>query len=217
MLWIERTPPDFTFNIKAYSLLTNHPTKRESLYKDLQDCRGAGRQAERLPGAAPRRAGRRGLAALPRRADAAALGGQAGGGAVPVPAVVRDLEEVARPTSTSAPSACPTTGWRWSSGTSAGWRSATSRRRSSFLEERDLPFVCVDMPQGFDSSHPSDRRRDREGPRDGPLPRPRPRGVGAQGHPPRSGSATTTSSDELEEWVPEGRGARRRRRARPTC
>jgi uncharacterized protein YecE (DUF72 family) len=36
-LWIERTPKDFTFNIKAYSLLTNHPTKRESLYKDLQD------------------------------------------------------------------------------------------------------------------------------------------------------------------------------------
>ena len=37
VLWIERTPPGFTFNIKAYSLLTNHPTKRESLYKDLQD------------------------------------------------------------------------------------------------------------------------------------------------------------------------------------
>ena len=28
VLWIERTPPEFTFNIKAYSLLTNHPTKR---------------------------------------------------------------------------------------------------------------------------------------------------------------------------------------------
>jgi len=37
VLWIERTPPEFTFNIKAYSLLTNHPTKRESLYKDLQE------------------------------------------------------------------------------------------------------------------------------------------------------------------------------------
>src|SRR5436305_524000 len=37
VLWIERTPPDFTFNIKAYSLLTNHPTKRDSLYKELQD------------------------------------------------------------------------------------------------------------------------------------------------------------------------------------
>src|SRR5918999_4706719 len=34
VLWIERTPSHFTFNIKAYSLLTNHPTKPESLYKE---------------------------------------------------------------------------------------------------------------------------------------------------------------------------------------
>src|SRR5438132_13621477 len=37
VLWIERTPKDFTFNIKAYSLLTNHPTKPDSLYKDIQE------------------------------------------------------------------------------------------------------------------------------------------------------------------------------------
>src|SRR5205823_2003494 len=36
-LWMERTPKDFTFNIKAYSLLTEHPTKPESLYKDVQE------------------------------------------------------------------------------------------------------------------------------------------------------------------------------------
>src|SRR5712691_3219507 len=37
VLWIERTPPEFTFNIKAYSLLTNHPTRFDSLYKDLRE------------------------------------------------------------------------------------------------------------------------------------------------------------------------------------
>ena len=37
VLWIERTPKDFVFNIKAYSLLTNHPTKPDRLYKDLRD------------------------------------------------------------------------------------------------------------------------------------------------------------------------------------
>src|SRR5881409_4522074 len=37
VLWIERTPKDFTFDIKAYSLLTNHPTKVESLYKDVRE------------------------------------------------------------------------------------------------------------------------------------------------------------------------------------
>ena len=37
VLWIERTPPDFTFNIKAYSLLTNHPTRFDSLYGDIRE------------------------------------------------------------------------------------------------------------------------------------------------------------------------------------
>jgi uncharacterized protein YecE (DUF72 family) len=36
VLWIERTPKDFTFNIKAYALLTNHPTKVDSLYKGVK-------------------------------------------------------------------------------------------------------------------------------------------------------------------------------------
>src|SRR5919106_6513966 len=35
-LWAERTPEHFKFNIKAFSLLTQHPTKVEALYKDLQ-------------------------------------------------------------------------------------------------------------------------------------------------------------------------------------
>jgi uncharacterized protein YecE (DUF72 family) len=36
VLWAQRTPPDFIFNIKAYSLLTQHPTRPGSLYKDLR-------------------------------------------------------------------------------------------------------------------------------------------------------------------------------------
>jgi uncharacterized protein YecE (DUF72 family) len=35
-LWVDRTPPGFTFNIKAFSLLTQHPTKPSALYKDLR-------------------------------------------------------------------------------------------------------------------------------------------------------------------------------------
>jgi uncharacterized protein YecE (DUF72 family) len=35
-LWVQRTPPRFVFNIKAYSLLTQHPTRPNSLYKDLR-------------------------------------------------------------------------------------------------------------------------------------------------------------------------------------
>ena len=36
VLWVQRTPPEFVFNIKAYSLLTQHPTRPNSLYKDLR-------------------------------------------------------------------------------------------------------------------------------------------------------------------------------------
>jgi uncharacterized protein YecE (DUF72 family) len=36
VLWVQRTPPEFIFNIKAYSLLTQHPTRPNSLYKDLR-------------------------------------------------------------------------------------------------------------------------------------------------------------------------------------
>jgi uncharacterized protein YecE (DUF72 family) len=35
-LWADRTPENFTFNIKAFSLLTGHPTKVSALYKDLR-------------------------------------------------------------------------------------------------------------------------------------------------------------------------------------
>ena len=37
ILWAERTPVDFTFHVKAYSLLTQHPTRPSSLYKDLHE------------------------------------------------------------------------------------------------------------------------------------------------------------------------------------
>jgi uncharacterized protein YecE (DUF72 family) len=36
-LWVERTPPEFTFNVKAYGLLTQHPTQAKALPKDLRE------------------------------------------------------------------------------------------------------------------------------------------------------------------------------------
>ena len=35
--WVQRTPADFTMNVKAWSLLTGHPTLPNSLWPDLQD------------------------------------------------------------------------------------------------------------------------------------------------------------------------------------
>lgn len=39
-LWVERTPQDFRFDVKAYALLTQHPTRPDSLWADV---------AERVP------------------------------------------------------------------------------------------------------------------------------------------------------------------------
>jgi uncharacterized protein YecE (DUF72 family) len=36
-LWVARTPPGFTFDIKSFSLFTNHPTKAMALPKDIRD------------------------------------------------------------------------------------------------------------------------------------------------------------------------------------
>jgi uncharacterized protein YecE (DUF72 family) len=35
-LWAQRTPPGFRFDVKAYSLLTGHPTRPRSLWADLR-------------------------------------------------------------------------------------------------------------------------------------------------------------------------------------
>lgn len=36
VLWVQRTPPEFTFDVKAFSLLTGHPTKVSSLPKRMR-------------------------------------------------------------------------------------------------------------------------------------------------------------------------------------
>src|SRR5690349_10715808 len=35
--WVDRTPQHFVMNVKAYSLLTGHPTRPASLWRDLRD------------------------------------------------------------------------------------------------------------------------------------------------------------------------------------
>jgi len=36
-LWVARTPPGFVFDVKSFSLFTNHPTKPMALPKDIRD------------------------------------------------------------------------------------------------------------------------------------------------------------------------------------
>ena len=153
VLWIERTPKDFTFNVKAYSLLTNHPTRPESLYKDLElpeelaDKKNLYR--EQLPDTIVDEVWQRFRDALMPLHSAGKLG-----------AVLFQYPQwfvIGRKNKDYVLECAERL---------KEFRIAVEFRHKTWLEERnvdetlsflsdhDLPYVSVDMPQGFDSSLP---------------------------------------------------------------
>jgi uncharacterized protein YecE (DUF72 family) len=153
VLWIERTPKDFTFNVKAYSLLTNHPTKPDSLYKDLElpeelaDKKNLYR--EQLPDTIVDEVWQRFRDALMPLHSAGKLG-----------AVLFQYPQwfvIGRKNKDYILECAERL---------KEFRIAVEFRHKTWLEERnvdetlsflsghDLPYVSVDMPQGFDSSLP---------------------------------------------------------------
>ena len=153
VLWIERTPKDFTFNVKAYSLLTNHPTRPDSIYKDLElpdelaDKKNLYR--EQLPDAVVDEVWQRFRDALMPLHSAGKLG-----------AVLFQYPQwfvIGRKNKDYILECADRL---------KEFRIAVEFRHKTWLEERnvdetlsflsdhDLPYVSVDMPQGFDSSLP---------------------------------------------------------------
>jgi uncharacterized protein YecE (DUF72 family) len=155
VLWIDRTPPEFTFNIKAYSLLTGHPTRPESLAKDLQGSVPEEQMAKRrlyrdkLPTQVVDEVWERFRSALMPLHSAGKLGAvlfQFPQWFVIGRANKQYIEECAE----RLPDYRIAVEFRHKS-----WMEERNAEESlAFLEEHDLPFVCVDMPQGFDSSIP---------------------------------------------------------------
>ncbi|HEX6330027.1 MAG TPA: DUF72 domain-containing protein [Actinomycetota bacterium] len=155
VLWIERTPKDFTFNIKAYSLLTNHPTKRESIYKDLQPelpdelAEKKNLYREQLPDAVVDEVWQRFHDALMPLHSAGKLG-----------AVLFQFPQwfVIGRKSKDYILECVDRLKDFRIAVELRHRTWLEERNVeetlSFLAEHDLPLVCVDMPQGFDSSLP---------------------------------------------------------------
>jgi len=154
-LWIERTPSDFTFNVKAYSLLTNHPTKPNSLYKDIADelpkelLEKRNVYRENLPDDAVEEVWQRFHDALMPLHSAGKLG-----------AVLFQFPQwfVIGKKSKLYIEECAdrlkdfrlAIEFRHNS-----WmREDNQKETLDFLAERELPYVSVDMPQGFDSSIP---------------------------------------------------------------
>jgi uncharacterized protein YecE (DUF72 family) len=155
LLWIERTPAHFTFNVKAYALLTNHPTKADSLYRDVRD-RLPAEQAdkrnvyrEQLPAELVDEVWQRFRDALMPLHSAGKLG-----------AVLFQFPQwfvIGRKNKDYIVECAE----RLSDYRIAvefrhkTWLEERNREETlSFLEKHQLPYVCVDMPQGFDSSLP---------------------------------------------------------------
>jgi uncharacterized protein YecE (DUF72 family) len=155
VLWIERTPPTFTFNIKAYSLLTNHPTRPDSLYADIRESLPQGTLGKRfayreqLPEDAVEEVWQRFHDALMPLHSSGKLG-----------AVLFQFPQwftISRKNKAYIEECAQrlkdfriAVEFRH-----ASWMTPENAEESlAFLESNDLPFVCVDMPQGFDSSIP---------------------------------------------------------------
>lgn len=155
VLWIERTPADFTFNIKAYSLLTNHPTRPDSLYADVkaslppEQLEKRNVYRDKLPDEAVEEVWQRFREALMPLHSAGKLGAVL----FQFPqwfVIGRKSKAYIEECASRLPDYRVAIEFRHES-----WMSERNREETlSFLEERRLPFVCVDMPQGFASSVP---------------------------------------------------------------
>jgi uncharacterized protein YecE (DUF72 family) len=154
-LWIERTPVGFTFNIKAYSLLTNHPTRPDSLYADIKAEMPAEALAKRfvyrdaLPGEALDEVWERfRLALFPLHSA-----GKLGAVLFQFPqwfTISRANKAYIEECVARLPDYRIAVEFRHGS-----WmREDNVEETLSFLSERGLPYVAVDMPQGFASSLP---------------------------------------------------------------
>ena len=149
-LWAERTPAGFTFNIKAFSLLTGHPTKVSAIYKDL---RPETEKKNVYPGDLAPQAYEdiwtRFLSALDPLAEAGKLG------ALlfqfpPWFGIRKSNKEYLLEVAARCRPLRPVFELR----NASGFDGANRNETLDFLRAYHLPYVCVDMPQGHRSSVP---------------------------------------------------------------
>ncbi|GGQ63607.1 hypothetical protein GCM10010166_36770 [Couchioplanes caeruleus subsp. azureus] len=149
-LWAERTPDGFTFNIKAFSLLTGHPTKVSAIYKDLRpDTDKKTVYPDDLPPQAYEEVWTRFLSAL----DPLVSAGKLGALLFQFPpwwGIRRSHKDYLREVAARCKPLRPVFEFR-----NASWFAGDNAAETlAFLREHELPLVCVDMPQGHKSSVP---------------------------------------------------------------
>ncbi len=148
-LWAERTPEGFTFNVKAFSLLTQHPTKPTALYKDLRPDTKKNVYLKDFEPAVVDQVWERFLTALNPLADAGKLGALLFQFPQWFPIGKRNKQYVLECKDRCAPvPVCVE--FR-----NKTWMAPDNQAETlDFLASYAIPYVCVDMPQGFTSSIP---------------------------------------------------------------
>ncbi len=151
--WAERTPAGFTFNIKAFSLFTQHPTPVRALPADLREAAGkAGKDRVYLKDVGPEvtaTAWDRFHAALEPLRQAGKLGAILLQFPPWFPISRANKEYIVACAERAAPlRVCVEFRNRT-------WMTPDNQQETlDFLSARGLPYVCVDMPQGYPSSIP---------------------------------------------------------------
>lgn len=149
-LWVERTPPDFTFNIKMFSLLTLHPTKPNAIYKDIDA--PSDKKNLYLDDFQPKQVDEiwdRFLSALEPLHKAGKLGALLCQFPPWFTIARKNKDYIIDCAKRAAPlPICVEL-------RNATWMTPDNQKETlEFLEGHGLPYVCVDMPQGFKSSIP---------------------------------------------------------------
>jgi len=151
-LWVERTPKDFTFNAKAYALLTQHPTPPARLPKDLREKVGDSKANIYFKDLGPKDKEsvwdrfREGLQPLQDAAKLGAIVFQFPKWFLPSPGSYRFMEDLRE----WLPDFRIAIEFR-----QASWMKEERRQRVlKFLKDREFTYVVVDEPQGFPSSVP---------------------------------------------------------------
>ncbi len=151
--WAARTPAGFTFNVKAFSLFTQHPAPVKALPADLREAAGkAGRDRVYLKDVDPdvtRQAWDRFFAALEPLRQAGKLGAILLQFPPWFPRSGPNKEYIVACAERAAPRRVCVEFRNHS------WMTADHRQDTlDFLASHGLPYVCVDMPQGYPNSIP---------------------------------------------------------------
>lgn len=148
-LWAARTPPGFTFNIKAFSLLTQHPTRPGALYKEIRPETKKNVYLKDLDDDAVDLVWDRFLSALQPLYDAGKLGALLFQFPQWFPIGERNRLYLLECKQRCAPMPICVE-FR-----NATWMNEQNAPQTlDFLRSYALPYVCVDMPQGHPSSIP---------------------------------------------------------------